>query len=134
MPNTLKPKKYSTQLRFTVPDADTVVFEWIKSQHNLSNSLRTLIKQFIATNGFTDSTCAAKIDSIPVQVGGVSAPTGFPEPSMVAVVPTQALSPQSGPVNQNTQAVQPAAPVQNVSSSVGNKDQDAANALKSMLE
>ena len=41
-------------LRFNVPDCDEQVLAFIKMQHNLSTSLRMLIRNYIAKSGYTD--------------------------------------------------------------------------------
>lgn len=43
--------------RFTVPSQDAYVQEWIEAQINLSTSIRTLIREDIQKNGYTDVTC-----------------------------------------------------------------------------
>ena len=65
-----RPKKtaYSTQFRVTVPISDSDVIEWIKSQYTLSNSVRILIKNFVAQHGFVDSTCLSVRGTAPAVV------------------------------------------------------------------
>ncbi len=43
--------------RFSVPNADESVNQWIDAQGNLSHSLRELIKDYIRKYGITDATC-----------------------------------------------------------------------------
>lgn len=45
------------RLRFSVPNADVSVIEWIDAQANLSASIRELIKDSIRRNGIMDATC-----------------------------------------------------------------------------
>ena len=65
-----RPKKaaYSTQFRVTVPISDSDVIEWIKNQYTLSNSVRILIKNFVAQHGFIDSTCLSVRETVPAIV------------------------------------------------------------------
>lgn len=44
--------------RFSVPNADESVTEWIEAQSNLSFSIRVLIRDFIRVHGKVDATCA----------------------------------------------------------------------------
>lgn len=50
-------KPGSKRYRFSVPDADESVIEWIQVQSNLSYSVRTLIKDYVSRRGYTDATC-----------------------------------------------------------------------------
>lgn len=43
--------------RFSVPDKDTIVREWIAAQDHLSMSLRLLIKEDVMQHGLADVTC-----------------------------------------------------------------------------
>lgn len=43
--------------RFSVPNADTSVNQWIEQQASLSHSLRALIRNRIIEHGMTDPTC-----------------------------------------------------------------------------
>lgn len=43
--------------RFSVPDADVSINQWVEKQSNLSMSLRMLIGECIERNGFGDYTC-----------------------------------------------------------------------------
>lgn len=43
--------------RFTVPAQDEYVQQWIDAQINISTSIRTLIREDIQKNGYTDVTC-----------------------------------------------------------------------------
>ena len=52
-----KEPKNVSRLRFTVPDADLSVLEWISHQSSLSHSIRALIKRHIEDFGMTDPTC-----------------------------------------------------------------------------
>ena len=54
MPKTAEP---GIRYRFSVPEQDTAVHEWIKNQLNMSMSLRMLIKDDINRNGYSDLTC-----------------------------------------------------------------------------
>lgn len=45
------------RFRFSVPNADESVLEWINAQANLSYSLRYIIKESISKNGISDATC-----------------------------------------------------------------------------
>ena len=47
----------SMRLQFTVPKCDTTVFKWIEAQNSLSESVRTVIKDYVARHGITDATC-----------------------------------------------------------------------------
>ena len=40
--------------RFTVPETDTEVIEWLDAQDKVSTSMRLLIKQYVATHGQGD--------------------------------------------------------------------------------
>lgn len=46
--------------RFSVPNADTSVNDWIAVQTNLSMSLRLLIGEYIEKYGYEDATCRRK--------------------------------------------------------------------------
>lgn len=43
--------------RFSVPDKDTIVRDWIEAQDHLSMSLRLLIKEDVLNHGLVDVTC-----------------------------------------------------------------------------
>lgn len=43
--------------RFSVPNADESVTQWIEAQSNLSHSIRELIKMAIRCNGYSDVSC-----------------------------------------------------------------------------
>lgn len=43
--------------RLSVPKEDIPVMQWLDAQVNISVSLRTLIRDDIAKNGYTDATC-----------------------------------------------------------------------------
>ena len=47
----------TSRYRFTVPDSDTDVVNWIAAQENLSTSLRVLIKQSVQRDGLVDIFC-----------------------------------------------------------------------------
>lgn len=47
--------------RFSVPDADASVNNWVQQQSNLSMSLRMLIGECIERNGYGDYTCRERI-------------------------------------------------------------------------
>lgn len=47
------PKRY----RFSVPIEDTSVIKWLEVQQNIGYSLRSLIREDIQRNGYTDATC-----------------------------------------------------------------------------
>lgn len=49
--------------RFTVPLADESVLEWCENQANLSFSLRTLVREYIAKHGMTDATCGEVVQA-----------------------------------------------------------------------
>lgn len=48
--------------RFSVPEGDKSVHNWIASQANLSFSLRTLIKNCISQMGYVDVTCGKPME------------------------------------------------------------------------
>lgn len=50
-------KPGSRRYRFSVPDADESVIEWVQVQSNLSYSIRTLIKDYVSRRGYSDATC-----------------------------------------------------------------------------
>lgn len=50
-------KPTPTRYRFSVPDEDVSVTEWIKNQNSLSSSVRMLIRDAIRKNGTKDVTC-----------------------------------------------------------------------------
>lgn len=52
-----KVKEDVVRYRIAVPEADTLVHEWMKAQLNASMSLRMLIKDDVIRNGCTDVTC-----------------------------------------------------------------------------
>lgn len=60
------------RFRFSVPKADVSVLTWITSQANLSQSIRTLIRNRIAECGMSDVTC----DTV-VQKGKVGRPSNL---------------------------------------------------------
>ena len=45
----------SMRLQFTVPKCDTTVFKWIEAQNSLSESVRTVIKDYVSRHGMTDA-------------------------------------------------------------------------------
>lgn len=47
----------SKRYRFTVPEQDSSVQEWLDAQLNISSSLRALIRDDIIKNGCSDVTC-----------------------------------------------------------------------------
>jgi len=49
----------TNRFRISIPTADTAVIEWLKNQTNISFSLRVLIKEAIAQDGYIDVTCRA---------------------------------------------------------------------------
>lgn len=49
-------EKYK-RFRLSVPWGDETVLGWCRAQVNLSYSLRMLIKDYVAKNGFADPTC-----------------------------------------------------------------------------
>lgn len=53
----MTPKHNYLRHHIIVPEADTIVEEWIKKQDNISGSLRVLIKQFVNKYGVTDILC-----------------------------------------------------------------------------
>ena len=50
--------------RFTVPNEDTTVIDFINAQSNLSMSLRMLIRRYVEKDGYTDVTCA-RVEQLP---------------------------------------------------------------------
>ncbi len=52
-------KKDSKSIRyhFSAPAADTQISEWAEHQHNLSISIRLVLKDFIARHGLIDVSC-----------------------------------------------------------------------------
>lgn len=50
-----------TRYNFSVPVCDTQVTDWIEAQHNISNSIRLLIKCYAAMKGITDISCQPDI-------------------------------------------------------------------------
>lgn len=99
-------KVESVRVRFTVPQDDVSVLEWIESQHRLSESLRLLIKNDIIRNGCTDVTCRAVTQQTR---RSVKTQASLEEP--VVVVPD--TRPKSKPkrVQENHQAVEMPEPV-----------------------
>ena len=51
------PRPASRRFRVSVPDTDESVLAWIGAQSDLSNSVRTLIRESIEKNGYRDATC-----------------------------------------------------------------------------
>ena len=47
------------RFRISIPLEDTSVIEWLEKQANISFSLRVLIKEAIAQDGYIDVTCRA---------------------------------------------------------------------------
>lgn len=47
----------SVRYCFTAPISDVQLAEWIEIQHNLSMSIRLVIKDYIAKHGMADATC-----------------------------------------------------------------------------
>ena len=112
----------STQFRFTVPSADSEIIAWVNGQHNLSNSVRTLIKNFVAMHGFTDSTClpsAARSRQITPVQPSVSAVAESVQQPVTAV--------QTPPIAQEPEILQEPQTDEN------NDSQDAAAMLVSMM-
>lgn len=70
MPKTKLPENFK-RYRFSVPNADTSVTQWIEAQSNLSYSIRELIKTAIRCNGFTDVSCYPVRQIVPLQAGGL---------------------------------------------------------------
>ncbi|MCL2386890.1 MAG: hypothetical protein FWC89_04980 [Defluviitaleaceae bacterium] len=54
-----KDEDNNKRFRISIPTADTAVLEWLKNQTNVSFSLRVLIKDAIAQDGYMDVTCRA---------------------------------------------------------------------------
>lgn len=143
MPERGRPKKknisLSTTVRFNVPNADAEVFAWIDSQYNLANSMRALIKDFVARHGYADSTCVASV--------AVKQPVAFANP---VPQPAYNMPPQQGEIQRQTIA-QPVQPIpqpavipqtpaymeslpQAQAYSPQPENQDAVRALESMLK
>lgn len=59
----MTPKHNFFRHHLIVPEADTIVEEWIKKQDNISGSLRVLIKQFVNKYGVTDILCCPDLGS-----------------------------------------------------------------------
>ena len=47
----------SSQYRFSCPDNDIQVLDWLDEQRNVSASIRFVIKDFIARHGMADAMC-----------------------------------------------------------------------------
>lgn len=45
----------SMRLQVTVPKCDTTVFKWIEAQNSASESIRTVIKDYVSRHGMTDA-------------------------------------------------------------------------------
>lgn len=50
-----KPRRDDHRFTLKVPQVDESVVEWVSAQHDLSQSLRQLIRDEIQRNGFTDT-------------------------------------------------------------------------------
>ena len=57
----------SVRLQVTVPKCDATVFEWVGVQNSISESIRTVIKDYVARHGMTDAACQPMMimDNIP---------------------------------------------------------------------
>lgn len=51
------PRPAPKRFRVSVPETDESVLAWIGAQSDLSNSVRTLIRESIERNGYRDATC-----------------------------------------------------------------------------
>lgn len=51
------PRPTPKRFRVSVPETDESVLAWIGAQSDLSNSVRTLIRESIERNGYRDATC-----------------------------------------------------------------------------
>lgn len=51
------PRPTPKRFRVCVPETDESVLAWIGAQSDLSNSVRTLIRESIERNGYRDATC-----------------------------------------------------------------------------
>lgn len=100
-------KPEALRFRFSVPVEDVSVREWVEKQHNLSMSVRQLIKDYIEANGYTDATCQ------PVsQIRGPGRPRG--SVTRVESDEAAAQTPAEASMSQPVQAepFQPVPPVQ----------------------
>lgn len=75
-----KTAEQGIRYRFSVPEQDAAVHEWIKNQLNVSMSLRMLIKEDVNKNGYSDVTCRV-VREIPRSDGAQVRPTVV-QPSM----------------------------------------------------
>ena len=57
----------SMRLQVTVPKWDAIVFEWVGVQKSISESIRAVIKDYVARRGMTDAACQPMMimDNIP---------------------------------------------------------------------
>lgn len=86
--------------RLAVPDADTQVMTWVATQSNLSLSLRLLIRQAIAEQGYTDIFARAMDSGVfaaPVPVRAQVAP----DPAPVSAPDPAAPQPQPAPAQRS---------------------------------
>ena len=102
MPKTKVPENFK-RYRFSVPNADISVTQWIEAQSNLSYSIRELIKTAIRCNGFTDVSCYPVRQIVQMQAGGmpmeyalISQANGGPVgvPGAMPQVPSGSQAPQ----------------------------------------
>ena len=45
----------TARLQVTVPKCDTTVFKWTEAQDSASESIRTVIKDYVSRHGMTDA-------------------------------------------------------------------------------
>lgn len=99
--------------RFSVPNADMSVIQWIAAQSNLSFSIRELIKTAIRCNGFSDVSCYP-VRQILMEVPMHQIPPGTGYPMEYALLAqgqgfAQAQQAIQPPVSQSAQMAAPAA-------------------------
>ena len=120
-------KPEALRFRFSVPVEDVSVREWVEKQHNLSMSVRQLIKDYIEANGYTDATCQ------PVsQVRGPGRPRGSVTRMEPDEAPVQTPAEASvAPVAAQQEPFRPAPPAQPVRPE---SDADMGNFMNNLFQ
>lgn len=96
MPKVAEP---GIRYRFSVPEQDTAVHEWIKNQLNVSMSLRMLIKDDVNRNGYSDLTCRVTRE-IPKTNDVPEAPVPVVQPSIFQTKPVGFVAEKKEPMSK----------------------------------
>lgn len=128
MPKTEK-KTQAIRYRFSVPEDDVSVVQWLKNQNNISSSLRTLVRDAIRSTGMQDVTCvpveqyAKRGRPSNAELLAREAEKHEPEPETVVETEVQETIPEPveipKPAERQPERPQAAPPVHNDSDNIG---------------